>query len=141
MYVQITVSQTMEHFFRLPRAGFAVLHVTDLFLENIRSEGRNLCAMRLYALSSWENIHISHLWIQEWNELDSRTQASKFEALSNQKGERVVIGNQTRDGRGLAIDSYVVGAEHIRKSGENWRADQPGRLDFDPTLWDNWDAR
>ncbi|MDB6042496.1 MAG: Dextranase [Gammaproteobacteria bacterium] len=116
-------------------------HVTNLFLENIRSEGKNLCAMRLYALSSWDNIHIRNLWIQEWNELDVRTQANKFEALSNDKGERVVIGNEVRDRRGLSIENYVVGGERIRKSGENWRADRPGRLDFDPSLWDNWDAR
>jgi hypothetical protein len=97
--------------------------------------------MRLYALSSWENIHIRSLWIQEWNELDVRTQASKFEALSDDRGERVVIGNEVRDGRGLTIESYVVGGERIRKSADNWRADRPGRLDFDGSLWDNWDAR
>jgi hypothetical protein len=115
--------------------------VSDVFLERIRSEGRNLCAMRLYALSSWENIHIRNLWIQEWNELDVRTQASKFEALSDARGEQVVIGNEVRDGRGLTIESYVVGGERIRKSADNWRADRPGRLDFDGSLWDNWDAR
>jgi hypothetical protein len=114
--------------------------VSDVFLENIRSEGMNLCAMRLYALSAWEHIHIANLWIQEWNELDIETQASRFEALSNEDGERVFIGNEVRDGRGLAIENYVVGGERIRKSGENWRADQPGRLAFDPSLWENWNA-
>jgi hypothetical protein len=117
------------------------MRVAGVFLENIRAEGRNLCAMRLYALASWENIHISNLWIQEWNDLDIRAQASKFEALANEKGERVVIGNEVRDGKGLTIENYVVSGERIRKSGDNWRADHPGRLDFDPSLWDNWDAR
>src|SRR5690606_36257471 len=55
--------------------------VSRLLLENIRSEGRNLCAMRLYALSSWEDINIVNLWIEEWNELAVEAQASKFEAL------------------------------------------------------------
>jgi hypothetical protein len=115
--------------------------VTNLVLENIRSEGMNLCAMRLYALSSWEEIHIRNLWIEAWNELDVETQASKFEALSNAAGERVFIGNEVRDGRGLAIEAYVIGGERISKMQENWRADQLGRLDFDPSLFDNWDAR
>jgi hypothetical protein len=114
--------------------------VRNLFLENIRSEGLNLCAMRLYALSSWENIQITNLWIQQWNELDVETQASRFEALSNAKGERVFIGNEVRDGRGLAIENYIVGGERIQKSGTNWRPDQPGRLAFDPSLWENWNA-
>jgi hypothetical protein len=116
-------------------------HVTNVFLENIRSEGKNLCAMRLYALSSWENIHIENLWIEEWNGLDKKTQASRFEALSNENGERVFIGNEVVGRRGLAIVNYVVGAEHVSRSADNWRSDQTGRLDFDASLWDNWDAR
>jgi hypothetical protein len=97
--------------------------------------------MRLYALSSWENIEIKNLWIEAWNGLDISTQASEFEALSNPAGERVFIGNEVRDGNGLAIENYVVGQVPIRKSAENWRHDQLGRLDFDPSLWESWDAR
>jgi hypothetical protein len=116
-------------------------HVTDVFIENIRSEGMNLCAMRLYALSSWENIEIQNLWIEAWNELDTATQASKFEALSNAAGERVFIGNEVRGRRGLSIVNYVVGTERIAKAAENWRSNQTGRLDFEASLWENWDAR
>jgi hypothetical protein len=116
-------------------------HVTNLFLGNIRSEGRNLCAMRLYALSSWESIHVENLWIEGWNELEKKTQASKFEALTDANGERVFIGNETFGRRGLEIVNYVVSTERISKSAENWRSDQSGRLDFDASLWDNWDAR
>jgi hypothetical protein len=123
------------------RLADTTMRVSDLVIEDVRSEGQNLCAMRLYALSSWENIHIRNLWIQQWNGLGARAQASKFEALFNGAGERVLIGNEVRDGKGLAIENYVVGGERIRKSGENWRADRTGRLDFDPSLWENWDAR
>lgn len=115
--------------------------VTNLFLENIRAEGKNLCAMRLYALSSWENIRIENLWIEEWNELGLETQASQFEALSNPYGERVFIGNEVWGGRGVAIVNYYVGGEHVTKAAENWRSFQTGRLDFDASLWENWDAR
>ena len=115
--------------------------ITNVTLENIRSEGMNLCAMRLYALSNWEQIHIKNLWIERWNQLDPKTQASHFEALANERGVRVTIGNETRDGRGLGIENYVVKRERIIKSGRNWRADQLGRLDFAPDLWPNWDAR
>lgn len=115
--------------------------VTNLFLENIRAEGKNLCAMRLYALSSWENIRIQNLWIEEWNELGPEAQASEFEALWSPRGERVFIGNQVFGGRGLAIVNYHVGREHVTKAAENWRSFQTGRLRFSASLWENWDAR
>lgn len=115
--------------------------IKDLSLANIRVEGKNLCAMRLYALSSWEGIRVENLWIESWNDLDVTTQASHFQALTNPAGERVSIGNEVRDGRGLALVNYVVGGEHITKAAQNWRADQLGRLDFDASLWENWDAR
>lgn len=57
--------------------------VSENLLSNIRSEGMNVCAMRLYALSSWRNIHIENLWLEQWNGLDIARQASRFEALSN----------------------------------------------------------
>ena len=68
-----------------------------MVLSNIRSEGMNLCAMRLYALSGWRNIHIENLWIEKWNGLDSARQASRFEALSNVAGFSVSIGNELRE--------------------------------------------
>jgi hypothetical protein len=115
--------------------------VSNVFLRNIRSEGMNLCAMRLYALASWERIRIENLWIERWNELDLETQASKFEALSNAAGERVFIGDELNDRSGLAIENYTVAGERISKAADNWRSYQPGRLDFDASLWENWDAR
>jgi hypothetical protein len=114
--------------------------VKNLLLENIRSEGMNLCAMRLYALSSWERIHIKNLWIERWNELGVSDQASQFQALQNEQGIRVIIGNETREGRGLELENYQVGGERIGKSAGNWQSDRPGRLDFDPSLWESWNA-
>jgi hypothetical protein len=115
--------------------------VNEMLLSNIRSEGMNLCAMRLYALSSWRNIHIANLWIEGWNGLDSARQASKFEALSNDAGDRVMIGNEIRDHMGLSLFNYTVGGERITKEAGNWRANGPGRLDFDPALWESWNAQ
>lgn len=115
--------------------------VMDMSFQNVRSEGANLCAMRLYALSNWQSIRVENLWIEQWNELDMRTQASQFEALSDADGQRVFIGNEIRDHRGLALVNYFVGAEHITKAADNWRHDRMGRLDFDPALWEHWDAR
>jgi hypothetical protein len=115
-------------------------HESGLVLENIRSEGMNLCAMRLYALSSWHGIHIRNLWIERWSELDSGTQASRFQGLANAQGQRVEIGNENRDHDGLSIEGYVVGDEPITREAGNWQSSQPGRLDFDPALWDDWDA-
>lgn len=115
--------------------------VSDVRLANVRSEGGNLCAMRLYALASWERIRIENLWIEQWNGLDAKTQASEFEALSNIAGERVAIGDEVHAGRGLALVNYVVGRERISKLADNWRAHETGRLDFDASLWEKWDAR
>ena len=116
------------------------MRVTNMFLEDIRSEGSNLCAMRLYALSSWENIEIKNLWIEEWNDLDVDTQASRFEALSNTHGVTVNIGDEMREGRGLEIENHVIEGERIRKAGDNWRSSELGRLNFEPSLWNNWNA-
>lgn len=115
--------------------------VNEMLLSNIRSEGMNLCAMRLYALSSWRNIHIADLWIEGWNGLDSARQASRFEALSNELDDPVSIGNELREHMGLALFNYTVGGERITKDAGNWRANGPGRLDFDPALWENWNAQ
>lgn len=114
--------------------------VSDILITNVRSEGMNHCAMRLFALSSWENIQISNLWIEQWNELDTTQQASRLEALSNESGERVSIGDEVTDGEGLLIEGYAVGDEQITKEADNWQANRLGRLDFDPTLWTNWNA-
>lgn len=115
--------------------------VSDMLLSNIRSEGMNLCAMRLYALSSWRNIHITNLWIEQWNGLDIARQASRFEALSSPAGFRVSIGNEISNGQGLALFDYTVAGVRITKEAGNWPSFEPGRLDFNASLWENWDAR
>jgi len=81
-----------------------------------------------------------NLWIEEWNELAVEAQASKFEALYSPTGERVFVGNEISAGRGVGIVNYVVGGERISKAAENWRSHEVGRLDFDPSLWENWNA-
>lgn len=124
-----------SNFFADPQA-----FVSDIGLSNIRSEGMNLCAMRLYALSSWRNIHIENLWIEEWNGLDIARQASRFTALSNAAGVAVSIGNELREQQGLSILNYTVAGERITRAAGNWRADELGRLDFDPALSESWNA-
>lgn len=115
--------------------------VKDLLLENIRSEGMNNCAMRLHALSNWENIHIRNLAIEAWNGLDAYSQQSRFQAFTNSAGVAVTIGNETSQHNGLAIESYTVGGTLISKAGNNWSSNDLGRLNFDGALWENWDAR
>lgn len=114
--------------------------VADMLLSNIRSEGMNLCAMRLFALSSWRNIHISGLWIEGWNGLDSARQASRFEALLGITGNAVTIGNELREHQGLLIFDYRVNGERVTRNAGNWRSFELGRLNFAPPLWENWNA-
>jgi hypothetical protein len=115
--------------------------VSDIVLSNIRSEGMNLCAMRLHALSSWRNIHIKNLWIEKWNGLDIARQESRFRALSDEVDLPVSIGNELREQQGLSILNYKVAGERITREAGNWRADELGRLDFDPALSENWNAQ
>lgn len=115
--------------------------VSDMLIANVRSEGMNLCAVRLYALSSWRNIHISNLWIERWNELDPSRQVSRFHALLSPSGERVAIGNEVSEGLGVALFNFRVGDERITRAADNWRHDQLGRLDFDAALWEHWNAK
>lgn len=124
-----------------PQVADSQARITDVLLANIRSEGMNLCAMRLYALSNWDTISIVNLWIEQWNELGPARQASRFEALLDPGGQRVSIGNQVREARGLLILNYRVGGERITRAAGNWQADRAGRLDFDASLFENWDAR
>lgn len=114
--------------------------VSDMLLSNIRSEGMNLCAMRLYALSSWRNIHIVDLWIERWNELDFTRQASRFEALMSITGVPVSIGNELREEQGLLLFNYQVAGERISREAGNWRSFELGRLYFNAALWENWNA-
>jgi hypothetical protein len=115
--------------------------VGKLLLENIRSEGENLCAMRLYALSNWSSIHIKNLWLEKLNGLCKDAQASHFQVLSNRYKEPVVIGNERTEGDGLRLENYTVAGERISDSKGNWGHDKPGRLNFDVSLWDHWTAQ
>ncbi|WNG22775.1 dextranase [Cystobacter fuscus] len=117
-----------------PMMGDPNMWVRNLFLEDIRSEGANLCAMRLYALANWENIKVKNLWIEEWNRLDEVAQASYFKAM------QVTIGDQTTGGKGLELENYSLGNQLITRSLGNWPSNRAGRLNFDASLWNNWNA-
>lgn len=110
--------------------------VSNLLLQNIRVEGKSMCAIRFNALSSWQNIHIKNLAIESWNGLDSNT----FQALTDANNTSVTISNQTSNGQGLAIENFTVGNVLISKTGNNWQSNQAGRLNFDGGLWEGWDA-
>lgn len=114
--------------------------IRNILLENIHSEGMNLCAMRLFALSNWENIHIKGLYIESWNQLPVRSQQNQFHCLKDVNGASVSIGNELKDSRGLKIENYWVGDQKVSKWNDSWRAEQLGRLNFDPELWDHWNA-
>lgn len=114
--------------------------IRDIILSNIRSEGMNPCAMRIYSLSSFQSIKIENLWIEQWNQLHASSQISLFKAFTDKSGNSVQIGNQSKDGNGLAIVNYTIGTTKVSRINDNWRDFQIGRLDFDANLWDNWDA-
>jgi hypothetical protein len=114
--------------------------VRDMRFENITVEGMTNCAVRIYALSSTENIHISNLSIDSWNGLDPASQVSHLKRYSNASNQRVTLGNETSQGRGIALENYTVGGVPIERSRNNWAADQLGRLGFDADTWDNWNA-
>ncbi|MFW6691165.1 family 49 glycosyl hydrolase [Streptomyces sp. MAR4 CNX-425] len=114
--------------------------VKNMTFENITVEGRTNCAIRVFALSSTENIHVKNLNIDAWNELDPSSQVSLLKRHSNSSGQKVTLGNETRDSRGLKLENYTVGGTVIQKSGDNWAADKLGRIGFDAETWDNWNA-
>ncbi|MEE8667620.1 MAG: glucodextranase DOMON-like domain-containing protein [Bifidobacterium mongoliense] len=114
--------------------------VSNLTISNTRVEGMVNCAVRIYAMQNTKHVTIDGLHIDQWNDLDASNQVNEFKAQTDHDGTPVTIGNQTRDHEGLLLHNYTVGGETIRKAGDNWAADEPGRLDFDANLWDNWDA-
>ena len=113
--------------------------IRNLLLENIRSEGQNLCAMRLYALSNWENIRIKNLWIESWNQLSAIDQQSQLKRTAQPDGQQVRIGQGAETG--LIIEQYRIGTERVSRDLNNWQAEQLGRLSFDAELWGSWDLR
>jgi hypothetical protein len=116
-----------------PNAGTTVANLT---FENLYVEGKTNCALRLYALSNTDTVHIRNLFIDGWNDLDPASQASKFHRMSTD----LWIGNETVSGRGLKLENYRVGGQQIYKAGNNWNSTSTGRLDFDAELWDDWNA-
>ncbi|MEV0123093.1 family 49 glycosyl hydrolase [Streptomyces sp. NPDC050703] len=114
--------------------------VKNMTFENITVEGMTNCAIRVFALSSTENIHVKNLKIGAWNQLDAASQVSLLKRHSNSAGQKVSLGNETRDSRGLKLENYTVGGTVIQKSGTNWSAEKLGRLGFDAENWDNWNA-
>ncbi len=113
--------------------------VSDLDIINFRSEGKNHCAMRLMALSNWNNIHINGLEIEAWNDLDTDSQLSLFKARAtdDEPPQTVMIGEGDA---GLHIENYRVAGQVITKADDSWRSNSTGRLNFDGTLWNNWIA-
>jgi hypothetical protein len=114
--------------------------VKNMTFENITVEGMTNCAIRVFALSSTENIHVKNLKIDAWSQLDAASQVSLLKRYTNAAGQKVTLGNETRDSRGLKLENYTVGGTVIQKSGTNWAADKLGRLGFDAETWDNWNA-
>ncbi len=104
--------------------------IKNVRFENVRVEGTTSCAMRLHALSNWENIMFRNIWIEAWNDLPLDAQQSLLMVESS----GITITN-------LAIINYRVGAETISYTADNWQHNQPGRLNFDASLWRNWNLQ
>ncbi|MDR7381738.1 family 49 glycosyl hydrolase [Promicromonospora iranensis] len=114
--------------------------VKNMRFVDTRVEGATNCALRVFALSDTENIEIDGLHLDGWNELDSSAQASLLKRYTDTAGTKVTIGNEVSDGNGLLLHNYTVGGVAILKSGDNWAADELGRLNFDADTWDGWNA-
>lgn len=113
--------------------------IKNVEFRNIRSEGKNLCAMRFTVLSNWENIHVNGLEIDEWNELVTDAQVSTFTARKTMdtvpKDLSIGVGEL-----GLKIENYKVGGKLIQKTDESWKLNSNGRINFDASLDNNWVA-
>jgi hypothetical protein len=114
--------------------------ISNFRLENITVEGMTNCAVRIYALSNTENIHIKNLNIGGWNGLDYGSQVSHLKRYSDTANNKVWLGNETIDSRGIKLENYTVGGVKIDKTTTNWNDTQLGRLGFDPENWDTWNA-
>jgi hypothetical protein len=114
--------------------------IRNFRLENITVEGMTNCAIRIYALSNTENIHIKNLKIGSWNGLNYTSQVSHLKRYSDTANNTVTLGNETTDSRGIKLENYTVGGLVIDKATTNWGNTQPGRLGFDGQNWDNWNS-
>ncbi|WP_331351405.1 family 49 glycosyl hydrolase [Cellvibrio sp. UBA7671] len=114
--------------------------VKNIMIENTYVEGEVNCAIRIYSLSSMENIHIKNLKIDAWTDMDSPGVISDFKRYSNGGGQKVSIGNESTQGKGLKLENYTVGGVYVTRAANNWAANQIGRLGFDADVFDNWNA-
>tara|TARA_B100000745_G_scaffold76302_1_gene46171 strand:+ start:1576 stop:4494 length:2919 start_codon:yes stop_codon:yes gene_type:complete len=115
--------------------------IRRLLMENIVAEGRNLCAMRLFAQSNFEHVHIKGLHIDSWNALDHHYHESHFKALWNADfSKRVIIDSGVASNEALQIEDYRISGQAITRFDDSWRAENSGALNFDGELWDYWFA-
>mgnify|MGYP000044192735 CR=1 FL=1 len=112
--------------------------IQNLTIRNVRSEGMNPCAMRLFAVSDWKNIVIDGLHIEAWNDLPKSSQQSLFKAYFNSnRTQQVEIGEGEQ---GVKIHNYTVAGQPVSIELDNWQAEKLGRISFDGELADNWTA-
>lgn len=110
------------------RMGDPLRNIRRVEFSRIRAEGLVSCAMRLNALANWADITFRDIWIERWNDMPVESQQSLLSAQHPDiRIERLKISN------------YRVGNEIISFRADNWRIDQPGRLQFDPALQGCWD--
>lgn len=114
--------------------------VKNITIENTYVEGQVNCAIRIYALSSMENIYIKNLKIDAWTDMESAGTVSDFKRYSNGGGQKINVGNESTQGKGLKIENYSVGGVYVTRNANNWGANQIGRLGFDAELFDNWNV-
>eukprot|EP01135_Chromosphaera_perkinsii_P000851 Nk52_evm14s152 gene=Nk52_evmTU14s152 len=100
--------------------------VSDVTFSNIRSEGKNICAFSLYVCSSWKNINIQNLYVEDWNGMGKDSVFTKS------------CGNATLTPGSLNIKDYVVKDQKITFANNNWNSNELGKLNFDGSLWGNW---
>lgn len=120
--------------------GDTTQSIDGLTISNTNVEGMVNCAIRIYSMQNTKNVTIDGLHIGAWNKADPAGQSNLFKAFTDGQGNRVTIGNQTKDHAGLLLHNYTVGGETILKAGDNCASDELGRLDFDADLYDHWDA-
>ncbi len=97
----------------------------NVSIKNIRSEGANLCAMRLNALNKWRNINIENLSIDAWNDMPDYAKYSTLDEYES----RDLIGNEMNgSGQGVAIFNFRVGDQCVSKWDSTW--DDLGLLNF-----------
>lgn len=114
--------------------------VKNMTFTDTRVEGAVNCAVRIFALSNTENIEIDGLAVDKWNDLDVGSQASLLKRYSDGTGNKVAIGNEVAEGDGLLLHNYTVGGVAVLKAGDNWAANELGRLNFDADTWESWNA-